>query len=61
VSLKAKWERLHFNSAETCLWVFVAGRMYVINEAACAKKMITLNKKTGFDLKIKTREKERIL
>ncbi|MCC6865669.1 MAG: hypothetical protein IT280_05855 [Ignavibacteria bacterium] len=43
MTLKAKWESLHFNSAKNCLWVFVAGKMYVINETACAKMQVKLS------------------
>jgi hypothetical protein len=33
VTIKAKWDKLHHGDINTCMWVFVRGRMFVINEA----------------------------
>ncbi len=33
VTIKSKWDKLHLWSTNTHMWVFVDGRMFVINEA----------------------------
>ncbi len=43
-SIKAKWDKLHFWSTTTYMWVFVEGKMFVINEAAYEHKNDKLNK-----------------
>ena len=45
VSIKSKWDKLHLWSTNTHMWVFVDGRMFVINEAAYEHKKDKLNKK----------------
>ncbi|HMQ78214.1 MAG TPA: hypothetical protein PKE39_04850 [Ignavibacteria bacterium] len=58
VSIKTKWDKLHFWNANTYMWVFVEGRMFVINEAEYEHKNDKLNKKI-YDGKFINKEKER--
>ena len=37
MSLKSKWERGHFESARAYRWLFINGRMLVINDSAVYK------------------------
>jgi len=45
VTIKAKWDKLHLGDINTYLWVFVNGRMFVINEADYEHKNEKINKK----------------
>ncbi len=52
MSIKAKWDKFHFEGSDTHLhiWVFAEGRMYVINEAAHARnKHENINNKTFYE------------
>lgn len=58
MTIKAKWDKLYQRDINTYMWVFVNGRMFVINEAEYEHKKEKLNKKIYDDLVI-NKEKER--
>jgi len=58
VTIKAKWDKLYQRDINTYMWVFVNGRMFVINEAEYEHKKDKLNKKI-YDELIINKEKER--
>jgi len=39
MSLKVKWEKSHFERFDNYIWVFVNGRMLVINESSYRKQI----------------------
>lgn len=58
-ALKTKWDKLQFLNTDTYTWVFVKGRMFVINEAEYEHKKDKLNKNI-YDKKFINTAKERI-
>lgn len=58
MTIKAKWDKLYQRDINTYMWVFVNGRMFVINEAEYEHKKDKLNKKI-YDELIINKEKER--
>ena len=59
-SIKAKWDKLHLWSTDTYMWVFVNGRMFVINESGYEHKKSKLNKTVYEKIFInKTRERNK--
>ncbi|MBN8584266.1 MAG: hypothetical protein J0M37_04160 [Ignavibacteria bacterium] len=58
MTIKAKWDKLYQRDINTYMWVFVNGRMFVINEAEYEHKKEKLNKKIYDELVI-NKEKER--
>lgn len=58
MTIKAKWDKLYQRDINTYMWVFVNGRMFVINEAEYEHKKEKLNKKI-YDELIINKEKER--
>lgn len=58
MTLKAKWDKLHFGNRSTYGWVFVEGRMFMINEAAHGQDLKDkFNNKTFYEGTIIKREK----
>ena len=50
MSIKAKWDKLHFEGSNTYTWVFAEGKMFVISEAAHGKvKHDKFYKKTFYE------------
>lgn len=58
MTIKAKWDKLYQRDINTYMWVFVNGRMFVINEAEYEHKKEKLNKKI-YDGLVINKEKER--
>ncbi len=58
VTIKSKWDKLHLWSTNTHMWVFVDGRMFVINEAEYEHRKDKLNKNI-YDEKFINTAKER--
>lgn len=44
MTIKAKWDKLHLGDINTFMWVFVEGRMFVINEADYEHQKEKINK-----------------
>ena len=58
MTIKAKWDKLYQRDINTYMWVFVNGRMFVINKEEYEHKKDKLNKKI-YDELIINKEKER--
>lgn len=43
MSIKAKWDKLYKRDINTYMWVFVEGKMFVINEAGYEQTKNKLN------------------
>jgi hypothetical protein len=39
MSLKVKWENSHFDRSDNYIWVFIKGRMLVINDSTYRKQI----------------------
>ncbi len=49
MTIKAKWDKLKFELSNTCMWVFIEGRMFMIGEAAHDQDLKdNFNKKTFY-------------
>ncbi len=57
MTIKAKWNNIHFEGSNTRVWVFAEGKMYVISEAAHAQDKQDKLKKTSYGIKPAEKEK----
>ncbi len=58
MTLKAKWDKLHFGNLSNFTWVFVEGKMFAIHEAAHGQDLKDkFNNKTFYEGTTIKREK----
>jgi hypothetical protein len=57
VSIKAKWDKLHFWNVNTDTWLFTEGRMIVISKAKSEHKKEVTSKNKNYALKNVIKEK----
>ncbi len=57
MTIKAKWDKLHFWNVNTDTWLFTEGKMIVINKAKSEHKKDIISKNKNYELKNVIKEK----